>query len=904
MKVACLTVTLEYLILGINEDAQLAVLSSSEEMPVPDAAHFRQLAPLEPLNPDDGEPGSALALLPFDGQRAMLAYSYVTSETNYHPVYQYVLIPYEALDLPDPGLERIVAASPQTVDFADATANEWVLPASGAEQMRTREQLLSGAIGKLLVDDFELVMALLGAVMHERRLLVTNFPRGFDQRLDLILGIRALLPAAVAASMTFSTNALEGIESRPHLVFAEEGLAEAQWVFDWQQGQMIVEVAQQDYLDLLRNLWQGEIAEFAAELDKLDALATNGAKRGDLAQGLLQVAERYALDERVQTDADVQSSAMIEALVSAVPPQGELRHNYVKKLLENALHNRDRAAGKVVAEELEGDASLEASLAGVFDEMLETQPDTVYVFIRNRLHHLGIDESWISRLQVAARDSLEVAIEEGDVPTLISWLELIAREPLSYQLQEILRQGVMSSRERAHEDGELGIHLILIAVRRLPDFVDELYDDEALIAALTAKMGRALRDTSATTLEPLIDETAEYFLLALFHGIATSDEQLVTLASVAYLWSLFEADVKINLPVVYRPPAMIRALATGASHQLNDDALDLLLRNILNSDERELFVDAARHLAERDSLFPRLSTLLEGDNLTLDKVLSVLKAVAGLEMVSARDLVDAYFQLLDYYEWDPSTQPMMEALSRLMSKSHSLQLSYRHLWKQFENCNSLQIENATRVSINQILQQFNGEEDMSLVVAGMARICKEGNWSKALLSTLNAWWRDYTHSQSLLQLQRLEREMDTQRPLEAQKQILKTVLAMRRWVHNRDAFAFAEAVNSAFSLMEQITDAFDIVQLTEIDPATVRRELDTVATDLSADERHILANNLRSLAQRVTQMAEHRSKPSLIRSDDSIDRQLMRGEANPQGSVDMMKWVAGYLDGAHNDSDE
>ena len=901
---ACLAVTLEYLILGINEDGQLAVLSSSEEMPEQDAAYFRQLAPLESLGPDDGEPGSALALLPFDERRAMLAYSHVASETNHHPVYQYALIPYEALDLPDPGLERIIAASPQTVDFADATANEWILPATGAEQLRTRGELLNGEIGKLLVDDFELVMALLGAMIHERRLLVTNYPRGFDQRLDLILGIRALLPAAVAASMTFATNAMEGIESRPHLVFAEEEPSEAQWIFDWRQGQIIVEGAEQDYLELLRSLWQGEIEKFVAELDKLDALATNGTKRGDLAQGLLRVAERYALDERVQTDAEVQSDAMIEALGSTVPPQGKLRHNYVKKLLVIALNDRDRAAGKVVAEELEGDASLEASLAGVFDEMLETQPDTVYVFIRNRLQHLGIDEGWISRLQVAARDSLDVAIEEGDVPTLISWLELIAHEPLSYQLQEILRQGVMSSRERAREDGELGIHLILIAVRRLPEIVDELYGDEALIAALTAKMGRALRDTSAETLEPLIDETAEYFLLALFHGIATSDEQLVTLASAAYLWSLFAADVKIYLPVVYRPPAMIRALATRASHQLSDDALDLLLRNILNSDERELFVDAARHLAERDSLFPRLSTLLEGDNLSLGKVLSVLKAVAGLEMVSARDLVDAYFQLLDYYEWDPSTQPMMEALSRLMSKSHSLQLSYRHLWKQFENCNSLQIENATRVSISQILQQFNGEEDISLVVAGMARICKEGNWSKALLSTLNAWWRDYTHNQSLLQLQRLEREMDTQRHLEAQKQILKTVMAMRRWVHNRDAIAFAEAVNSAFSLMEQITDAFDIAQFTEIDPATVRRELDAVGTDLSADERHILANNLRNLAHRVTQMAEHRSKPSLIRSDDSIDRQLMRGEANPQGSIDMMKWVAGYLDGAHNDGDE
>ena len=66
-----------------------------------------------------------------------------------------------------------------------------------------------------------------------------------------------------------------------------------------------------------------------------------------------------------------------------------------------------------------------------------------------------------------------------------------------------------------------------------------------------------------------------------------------------------------------------------------------------------------------------------------------------------------------------------------------------------------------------------------------------------------------------------------------------------------------------------------------------------------SEERHILANNLRNIAQRITQMAEKRSKPSLIRSDDSIDRQLTQGEASPHGSIDMMKWIAGYLDGAH-----
>ena len=124
---------------------------------------------------------------------------------------------------------------------------------------------------------------------------------------------------------------------------------------------------------------------------------------------------------------------------------------------------------------------------------------------------MGLDNKWIPRLQAAAHDSLEVAIEEGDVPTLISWLELIAHEPLSYQLQDILRDGVLSSVERAHKDGELGIHLILIAARRLPNIADSLYDDQALIAALPTKMSRALRDNSPAALEPLIEETAEYF---------------------------------------------------------------------------------------------------------------------------------------------------------------------------------------------------------------------------------------------------------------------------------------------------------------------------------------------------------------------------------------------------------
>ena len=894
---------LEYAILGYNDDAQLVVLHRSDEMPAQESAHFRQLASIEPMTDSEGELAPALALLPYDEASAVLAEARQAVAPGSRPIYQYLQIPYALLSQSSAGLSVILDASP--LNGSEATivrGAPWNLSAD-KEEPPARADQLSRVLGEVLHSEFESAMTLLGAMLHERRLLVRNFPRDYALRLDLVNGLRALMPDAVSAMLTFSTKGLETSQSTPHLIFADEIESATQWTFDWELRQVLSGVSDHPYLVLLRESWQGDIGQFAAAIDGFNQLAEPDWQ-SEPGASLRRVAQRHALDAEVRSDAEVATEPMIAALTGAAPPQAELRARYVTKLLENALHNRDALAGKQVAEELERDHGLEARLAGTFDEMLEEQPDTVYVFIRNRLLNFGVDEKWIPRLQVAARDSLEVAIEDGDVPTLISWLELIAHEPLSYQLQDILRDGVVASLERAREDGELGIHLILIAARRLPKLVDTLYEDEELVGALPEKLSAVLRRTAADTLEPLIDESAEYFLLALFHGFETSNDQFVTALSVAYLWSLYESEVKINLPAIYRPAAVIRALASRNSYQLTEEALDLLLKHIVKSDDRELLVDTARHLAERDQLFPRLNTLLESDDLSLERVLSTLNAISNIDNVSARDVVDAYFQMLDYYEWAPATQPMMEALARLMGKSQSLQLSYRNLWKQFENCNMLQIENATRASITQLLGQLSHEDDQSQVVESVARICRQSSWSKSLLETLNAWWREYTHGLSLVQLQKLERALEGQRQLEAQKQILKTVLAMRRWMHNRDARQFADAVNSAFSIMEHLAEAFDAGQLSEIDPLTLRRELDSFGAELSADERHILANNLRELAHLVTGMAERRSKPSLIRSDDSIERQLSRGEANPHGSIDLMKWIAGYLDGAHQGRDD
>jgi len=282
----------------------------------------------------------------------------------------------------------------------------------------------------------------------------------------------------------------------------------------------------------------------------------------------------------------------------------------------------------------------------------------------------------------------------------------------------------------------------------------------------------------------------------------------------------------------------------------------------------------------------------------------LLNWVADIENILPKDVSDTYFELLDYWNWDASTQPMIESLARYLYQNPSLTVSSRHLWKLFETCNTLKLDSSSRVAMNRLLQEFMKNDTIESVVADIVRVYKQIIWSKSLQSVFNTWWRGFTQTRTLVQLQRLDRELEAHRSLDAQRQILKTSIAMRRLLGTRDLVEFAEAINTAYSILESITDAFDKEQLTEIDSATIRDELDSISDELPADERHILAKNLRELAQYITQMADNRSKPSIMKSDEAIDRQFMHGEGTPQGSIDTMKWMAGYLGGTHNNDDE
>lgn len=171
------------------------------------------------------------------------------------------------------------------------------------------------------------------------------------------------------------------------------------------------------------------------------------------------------------------------------------------------------------------------------------------------------------------------------------------------------------------------------------------------------------------------------------------------------------------------------------------------------------------------------------------------------------------------------------------------------------------------------------------------------SWSNNLQNHFLAWWRTYALNQPLTRLQFIEKSFDGKRPLEGLRAIIQTTIAIRKFLGKRTLDEVATSLNTAFSLLQLLSDSFDPMNNKPIhfDASTFQMEMSQRAEELTARERSVFAKNLRELANLITQMADYRSKSTLIRREDDIERQLVSGEQDPQSAIDAMRWLSGLL---------
>lgn len=908
--------SLDYLVYGkpivnnrpVDTPDILAISSGWQDT---DVETLRQMLAIEPMTLEDARASTALGITLYQDDY-LLARAHFLDEYPDAPLYQYVRLPREAytgLSADLQPLQRLVATLLPAYNATHVPVEPLQLLSATTWTADKRIAALNYLRQRITHDDMLRVFSLLDAALDGRQLLIRNFPLDLDQRLKLVQGLLMLLPTSAFAALTFATNMHQIPGGSPRIVFSDTLQETDRRVVDWASSNANGATMRSNYATYLADLWHDDLDHLIEQLREIDLIAAGlMAGSSDLTEGLRTVVARHQLDHTIQNGGRASTEALRQALNSSFPPQGKLRQQYLRQLLHHALDERDVEVAQQVASAMDGDPKLDETLSDLLYDVMSDQPDAVYVFVRARLSADAdeLDARWLKLLHESAVESLQIAITQGDPATLANWLKLIAREPLKYGLDDILHDGILAAQPRAHEDGALGEQLIRLAVRRAPEALDKLLQDQLLINMLPDELGAALRDQDTTAIELLAARSRETFLLSMLRA-ASSPVPVISAICVQSLWEILQNGGGKNLPEQYHPLHIIRLMFVN-SDSLSEDALETLLALLLIGDEDALFLEATTALASQAMLFPALIQAILQSQINSEKILEVIGKLTTAQSITWQQVTETYTALLTEWGWQADHLPILEQFARVLQHHPDVTIAPDILWHLVRVAHQAKSDVVVRPVARRLAHTLpESSEDDAQLVENLLRLRQLAGWHPTTRKAINNWWRGYARQQSIARLQKLDRLLDGHKPLEDLRSIVQTTLALRKLIGQRSLESFAEDVNRAYTVLEAIADAFDPAGDKEqiaFDQATVRAEIEDQLPKISAESRHILATNLKELTALIASMSDNRSKPSLIRSDESLARQLVKGEYQPQSAIDVMKWLSGYLEGSQTGGDE
>ena len=910
-----MTFTLERMIYGnADSSGELTILGISDHLTPQDSALWRGITSLKPLAASTFLASRSFGLFAGPEDRFVFACAYNHAEK---PYFEYVLLPRQLLTELAGDLAPLLALFDQPVDEESHAARIAPLDLPDVEAWQPAQR--RAAVDALLdqVGGMDHALKLLGAALHERGLLIQDYPADMDARLALIEGLIALLPARVRPDLTFSTNRHEQTLTQARLVFASSNVVTGRWVANWATQEFPGgETETIPYVRRLTKLWAGDVQAFLDAIDQMDALAVSALTKRNLQNSLTVIAERHALDAQIRAGEDVSPEAL-KAVMKDIPPQGDLKRLYVKRLLKHALAERDTDAAQIVARVMDEDPALDRKLFTQLQRDLATRPDAVYSFIRARLSAAASAgeeaeegaERWADRLKIAALASLRVAILDGDAETAINWLRLIAREPASYDLGEIVHNSILSAQERAHAEPELAQALILLAVKRDPVALEALLADEALLAALPNGIGTALRAGEGDPLQLLQTYGVEVFLLALTRALAAQQPDLFTPEAIEQVWTL-AANGGANGSAA-SAERILDDLSSGAAVWLPTLALATLIELALRDRRDDLAHQIAHQVSGRDDFLTVLIAAITDGERSDSETLALIAQMISVGDLTQQTAVDLYVGLLAEWDWRDSAIEVMEQLARAIQQHADIEVEPVVIWHLLAIASELKEDLVIRVALRRLTADLETIDDEELLADDLQRVIPLIAGNAAARTQLLLWWRGFVREQTTARLQRLDKALvdnsaESKRTQEDLRTIVQTVIAFRRMLGKRSLPQFAEDVGTAYAILQGLVESFDpsAKRAVSFDPSTIRLELDARSEELSPHELKILANNFKELAQIVTEMADNRSKATLMRRGDDVDRQLMTGEQQPHSAVDALKWMSGYLSGTQEKPDE
>ncbi len=865
--------------------------------------------PLSPLPLDDIQESQAVAFVSLNGtgeKQYIMARAHFQNAEQGLAVRQLILIPddMQASNFDFDSLLNLINEPIPTYNVTNVPLEPLTVKSKAPETTDKKVAIIKSFLDDVVAGNFRLLAGIVGLAI-QKKVLISNFPGDNAQRLALVRGLRLLLPAATRHLLTFTTytDTLNG--ELPRITFSEaEGESDV-YRLDWQNPQIDETAYSQAYIALLLSIWKDDVIALVETINRCNEIANILIQDySKIDPVLTAVALRHQMDLAALRGDSITSAEILTALKSSIPVSDELQTAYSILLLENNFRDRDASNAKAIGAMLDADTKLDNNLTPFFKTSTENQPDAVYAFIRAYLHRsedAEISTQWLERLHDSAEASVEVAIESADAATIQGWLTLISREPLRYELSDILRNAMLAAQANVTDSSELALELLSVAVKRQADMIDGLLADENLLLALPDHMRDAIMNFDAASIETAGSESRELFLLAL-HRAIEAEQAAVTSSSARMLWQIHTQQKTDTLPLQFRPVSLIQNLAEHPECFVNGANSTLLTLILSDASQDELFFEIVPLLSEQEQLAEVLAGAFGQSNRDMADILEMLSRLLTDNLLVPQMIADILSTLLINRNWHEEYLPLVEQLSRVMAQYPDTDAPMGVLWKLSELAAIHRNEQMLKVSMRRLLESTGDLLSEAQVVESIQHIRKDSSWSNAGRSTLIKWWRNYVREQGTGQLQKIDKLLEGKRSLEDLRAIVQTSIAMRRIIGNRTLEEFSEAVATTYNLLQALSEGFDASDKL-VDSMTIRAEIDSREDELPPELRPVLSTNFKELAQLVTTLSENRSKPSLIRSDDAVERQLVKGEQEPQSAIDVMRWLSGYLDGIQKEDE-
>jgi hypothetical protein len=743
--------------------------------------------------------------------------------------------------------------------------------------------------------DMHQLLSLLSGALTGVGLAITHFPASFSRRYQLIQGLMMLLPSPLRYLLTFSMNSRTAPPDRPRLIFVQGDYQGERRQAEWGQKLLIAEVGVgQPYVEYLRARWDGDLDDFVRVLMALDKAAYQIPTFGTLAEAVEAVIG-VIVNETDETRLPV---ATMIALLEDDSLDDETRDSYIDTLLSRALDDRDATASHWLALQMEQQPALNERLDAQLEAMLDTQPDAVYAFVRAHLNAGGTLERWLPLLHRAARSAFALVLASEDGSSIMSWLQLLAREPERYQMAEIVHEAILGSVPLAHQNAGLARDLLVRAIKRDPQVLDSLLNDPQFEQALAPEIQQALYHQQPDAIAEIIDQSRELFLLAVARALPHPNSINERLAVM--LWHVYAAYPSLVVAPPYHPLNLLRRLIGPDRAALPQDALIGLLAAMLAENRDDLFVEFITVLASSDDLTQVLPPVLRMAERTPDQVVNLVTQLSSSGLLTQEATLSIYISVLDAANWEERyTLPFVDPLARLIAQTPNVTVPAHALWHMVERVTTTRTADSTvKVVVRRLLTTVIEPHDEDQLLQDLLRLRKLIHTHSAARAQLMQWWTSYLEGRSIQQLAQLDKLLSGQRALDELRDSLATAIGVRRLFADRDLRQWSDDIATTYRVLRALSEGFDPEQRSgSIDVVTLQRLL-IAAADWPSDQKQVLAATLRDLAELLPIMADARTKPSLIRSDDQLERRLMSGELQPQSAIDVMRWLAGFLEGA------